>query len=61
MGHLHVKTPNLDQLAKQSVVFEHGPVPTALCRATQSPKLTGRVGTPAFSLSLILSWYWELK
>ena len=32
MGHPHIRTPNLDKLARQSVVFERGYVPTALCR-----------------------------
>lgn len=32
MGHPHIETPNLDQLAKQSAVFTRGYVPTALCR-----------------------------
>ena len=32
MGHPHIKTPHLDQLAKESVLFERGYVPTALCR-----------------------------
>jgi uncharacterized sulfatase len=32
MGHPHIKTPHLDKLAKESVLFERGYVPTALCR-----------------------------
>ena len=32
MGHPQIKTPHLDQLAKESVLFERGYVPTALCR-----------------------------
>ena len=32
MGHPDIKTPHLDALAKESVVFPRGYVPTALCR-----------------------------
>jgi len=32
MGHPHIKTPHLDKLAQESVLFERGYVPTALCR-----------------------------
>ena len=32
MGHPHIKTPRLDKLAQESVLFERGYVPTALCR-----------------------------
>ena len=32
MGHPQIKTPRLDKLAKESVLFERGYVPTALCR-----------------------------
>ncbi len=32
MGHPQIKTPHLDQLANESVLFERGYVPTALCR-----------------------------
>ena len=32
MGHPNIKTPHLDKLAQESVLFERGYVPTALCR-----------------------------
>ena len=32
MGHPQIRTPYLDRLAKESVLFERGYVPTALCR-----------------------------
>ena len=41
MGHPAIKTPHLDQLAKQSVVFRRGYVPTALCRPSLVTLLTG--------------------
>ena len=41
MGHEVVKTPNLDQLAAQSVVFKRGYVPTALCRPSLMTLATG--------------------
>lgn len=41
MGHEVIKTPNLDQLAKESVVFRRGYVPTALCRPSLATLITG--------------------
>ncbi len=41
MGHPEIRTPNLDQLAKQSVVFRRGYVPTALCRPSLTTLITG--------------------
>ena len=41
MGHEHVRTPNLDRLADESVVFRHGYVPTALCRPSLMTLVTG--------------------
>ena len=41
MGHDAIKTPNLDQLAKSSVVFRRGYVPTALCRPSLMTLATG--------------------
>jgi uncharacterized sulfatase len=41
MGHPDIKTPNLDQLARQSAVFKRGYVPTALCRPSLMTLLTG--------------------
>eukprot|EP01045_Picozoa_sp_COSAG04_P026499 COSAG04_NODE_3689_length_2605_cov_1.287310_2_plen_457_part_00 len=41
MGHESIKTPNLDQLARQSVVFRRGYVPTALCRPSLMTMITG--------------------
>lgn len=42
MGHQRIKTPNLDELAKRSVVFRRGYVPTALCRPSLMTMITGR-------------------
>ena len=42
MGHDKIKTPHLDQLARQSVVFRRGYVPTALCRPSLMTMITGR-------------------
>lgn len=42
MGHDKIKTPSLDALAKQSVVFRRGYVPTALCRPSLMTMITGR-------------------
>lgn len=41
MGHESIKTPSLDALAKQSVVFRRGYVPTALCRPSLMTIITG--------------------
>ena len=42
MDHPLIETPNLDQLARQSALFRHGYVPTALCRASLMTLITGR-------------------
>ena len=31
MGHRHIRTPNIDRLASQGLVFKHGYVPSSLC------------------------------
>ncbi|MDG1874415.1 MAG: sulfatase [Mariniblastus sp.] len=41
MGHETIKTPSLDALARQSVVFRRGYVPTALCRPSLMTLVTG--------------------
>lgn len=41
MAHETIQTPQLDQLAKQSVLFRHGYVPTALCRPSLLTLATG--------------------
>ncbi|GJM30357.1 MAG: sulfatase [Cyclobacteriaceae bacterium] len=41
MGHDLVNTPNLDQLAKEGVVFPRGYVPTAVCRPSLMTMVTG--------------------
>jgi len=41
MGHEKIKTPHLDQLARESAVFPNGYVPTALCRPSLATLLTG--------------------
>ena len=42
MGHEVVKTPNLDRLASEGVLFPNGYTPTSLCRASLATLLTGR-------------------
>ncbi len=42
MDHPQIKTPHLDQLASQSVLFRRGYVPTALCRPSLMSMITGR-------------------
>ena len=41
MGHDDIKSPNLDALAKESVVFRRGYVPTALCLPPLMTLVTG--------------------
>ena len=41
MGHEHVRTPHLDKLAGESLVFKRGYVPTSLCRASLATMVTG--------------------
>lgn len=42
MGHPHIQTPHLDKLAKQSLLFKRGYVPTALCSPSLASIITGR-------------------
>lgn len=42
MGHPVIQTPNLDQLAARSVVFERGYVASPLCRPSLASMITGR-------------------
>lgn len=41
MGHETIATPNLDRLARESVTFTRGYVPTALCRPSLASIITG--------------------
>lgn len=41
MGHPQIRTPNLDQLARDSVLFRRGYVPTSLCRPSLLTIVTG--------------------
>jgi arylsulfatase A-like enzyme len=41
MGHPHIRTPHLDELAAQSLVFKRGYVPSSLCRASLATMITG--------------------
>ncbi len=41
MGHPHIKTPALDRLAAQSLVFERGYTPVPLCRPSLASIATG--------------------
>lgn len=42
MGHKTIETPRLDRLAKESLVFTHGYVPTSLCRPSLMTLVTGK-------------------
>src|SRR2546423_3034268 len=42
MGHEHVRTPHLDRLAAQSLVFRRGYVPTSLCCPSLASLITGQ-------------------
>jgi uncharacterized sulfatase len=41
MGHPHVRTPNLDRLASQSLTFKRGYVPSSLCCPSLATIITG--------------------
>src|SRR6056297_152585 len=41
MGHPVIETPHLDRLARESVVFRRGYVPTSLCRPSLMTLITG--------------------
>lgn len=41
LGHPHIRTPHLDRLAAESLVFPQGHVPTSLCRASLATIITG--------------------
>ena len=41
MGHADIATPHLDRLARESVLFRRGYVPTALCRPSLMTLVTG--------------------
>jgi arylsulfatase A-like enzyme len=41
MGHVHIKTPHIDQLASQGLVYERGYVTAPLCRASLAGLATG--------------------
>ena len=42
MGHPHLKTPHLDRLASESLIFRRGYVPSSLCCPSLATILTGR-------------------
>lgn len=41
MGHPHVRTPNIDRLAAESLAFRHGYVPSSLCCPSLASLITG--------------------
>ncbi len=41
MGHPHIQTPHIDKLAKESLTFTHGYVPTSLCAPSLASMITG--------------------
>ena len=42
MGHPHLRTPHLDRLARESLVFRRGYVPSSLCCPSLASIITGR-------------------
>ncbi len=42
MGHKQIKTPHLDKLASQSLVYKRGYVPSSLCCPSLASILTGK-------------------
>ena len=42
MGHPVIRTPTIDRLASEGLVYTRGYVPTALCRPSLATLLTGR-------------------
>ena len=42
MGHKHVKTPHLDKLASQSLLFRRGYVPSSLCSPSLASIISGK-------------------
>jgi len=42
MGHPHLRTPHLDRLARESLVYRHGYVPSSLCCPSLASLITGR-------------------
>ncbi|MCI0703739.1 MAG: sulfatase [Planctomycetia bacterium] len=41
MGHKQIKTPHLDKLAREGIVFKRGYVPSSLCRPSLATMITG--------------------
>jgi uncharacterized sulfatase len=41
MGHKSIETPRLDRLARESLLFTHGYVPSSLCRASLASIISG--------------------
>lgn len=42
MGHPHIQTPHIDRLARESITFRRGYVPSSLCCPSLATILTGR-------------------
>jgi arylsulfatase A-like enzyme len=42
MGHPHIQMPHLDRLARESLVYRHGYVPSSLCCPSLAVVLTGK-------------------
>lgn len=42
MGHPHIQTPHIDRLARESLVYRHGYVPSSLCCPSLAVVLTGK-------------------
>ncbi len=56
MGHQHIRTPNLDQLAKESRLFTRGYVPDSLCRPSLATIITGLYPHQHGSLAMTHRW-----
>ena len=53
MGHAHIRTPQLDKLAAQSLTFRRGYVPSSLCSPSLASILTGLYPTSTRSPATI--------
>src|SRR5215813_12644342 len=42
MGHPHIRTPHIDRLARESLCFRQGHVPSSLCCPSLASIITGR-------------------
>ena len=57
MGHPEIKTPHLDKLAEQSLVFERGYVAAPLCRPSLASMATGPVSSVSMPQWAMSTWW----